>query len=95
MSRSTPELDVPACADVFVAAFAAEPWNEQWPVTTVRKRLAEVLACPGSLGLAAMVDDERVGFVVGYVESFHPTDRFQLAEMASSPRTSDVGWGAP
>ena len=89
-----PELDVPACADVFIAAFAAEPWNEHWPVATVQQRLAEILASPGSLGLAAVEDDGCVGFVAGYVESFHPTDRFQLAEMAVRPSHQRRGLGS-
>lgn len=88
-----PERGLDACADVFVAAFAAEPWNEAWPATAARRRLAEILAAPGSLGLAAVRDRECIGFVVGYVETFYPRDRFQLAEMAVRPEHQRSGVG--
>lgn len=34
-----PERGLAGCADVFVAAFAAEPWNEAWPAAAARRRL--------------------------------------------------------
>ncbi|HEX9889875.1 MAG TPA: GNAT family N-acetyltransferase [Nitriliruptorales bacterium] len=81
------------CTHVFVEAFAAEPWNEVWPADTVRARLGEVLAVPRSVGLTAVHDGQCVGFLVGYLESFHPVDRFQLAEMAVRPDRQGHGVG--
>lgn len=89
-----PDRDLDGCAATFVAAFAAEPWNEAWPVSAARQRLKEILATPGALGLAAVHDGECIGFVLGYVESFHPSDRFQLAEMAVRPEHQRRGVGS-
>lgn len=88
------DRDLDGCADTFVAAFAADPWNEVWPAAAARQRLAEVLATPGALGLTVVREGECIGFVAGYVESFHPFDRFQLAEMAVHPDHQRRGVGS-
>lgn len=40
------EADLGACADVFVAAFGAAPWDEPWTWEQARARLAGALGPP-------------------------------------------------
>ncbi|TVR34569.1 MAG: GNAT family N-acetyltransferase [Nitriliruptor sp.] len=77
--------DVAGCVAVYVDAFATPPWNEQWPEATARDRLLEIADTPGSVLLVARNHDRVLGLLAGYVETFHPADRFQLAELAVDP----------
>ena len=77
--------DLEGCVAVYLSAFAAPPWEEQWPEATARRRLLEIAATPGSRVLVARDSSRVLGVLAGYVESFHPADRFQLAELAVDP----------
>lgn len=87
------EDDLPSCAEVFRTTFREPPWNEDWPPETAHRRLAELLSTPNALGLCARDGSAVVGFVLGFVESFHPGDRYHLAEMAVLPAQQRRGIG--
>jgi aminoglycoside 6'-N-acetyltransferase I len=84
-------VDLAGCVAVYVHAFAAPPWEEQWPDTKARDRLLEIAGTPGSQFLVAKNDNRVLGLLAGYVESFHPADRFQLAELAVDPEHQRSG----
>lgn len=77
--------DLAGCVAAYVNAFAAPPWNELWPEAKARDRLLEIADTPGSEFLVAKERGQVLGLVAGYVESFYPADRFQLAELAIDP----------
>jgi aminoglycoside 6'-N-acetyltransferase I len=77
--------DLEGCVAAYVNAFRAPPWDEQWPSAKARDRLLEIADMPGSRFLVAKDGSRVLGLLAGYVESFHPADRFQLAELAVDP----------
>ena len=83
--------DLAGCVAAYVHAFAAPPWEEQWPDTKARDRLVEIADTPGSQFLVAKHGSRVLGLLAGYVESFHPADRFQLAELAVDPEHQRSG----
>lgn len=77
--------DLLGCIRAYTRAFAAPPWNEHWPEAKARGRLVEIAGTPNSQFLVAQGRGRVVGLLAGYVETFYPADRFQLAELAVDP----------
>lgn len=86
--------DVPRCAELFAAAFAREPWSEDWNVADATARLDEVYRTPGAYGLLAEEDGELLGFALGYIERLNREQHFYLKEMAVAPERQREGIGA-
>jgi len=42
--------DLKMAAEVFRAAFAAEPWNEEWSIELAETRIKELMSAPQSIG---------------------------------------------
>jgi len=58
------------CVETLVGAFAGEPWREDWAQETAARRLREIRATPGSLGLVAVDEAQGVaGFLLGARET--------------------------
>jgi hypothetical protein len=66
------------CANLLVAGFNAEPWNDSWTLDTARKETTKV---PGFVGSVAL-NEGVVAFATGYREPddgrdvFYPRDLF-------------------
>ena len=71
-------------AELLVAAFNAEPWNDSYTHDTARKQLAWHLEVPGFLGLVS-VNDGIVAFAVGYHCRMPLSDRRGLAPLLRPP----------
>ena len=77
------ESDIIHSADVFVSAFQAEPWNEEWRHEDALERLSELYANPSSLGIKAEYNNEQVGFALGYIEKWQENKKFFIIEFSS------------
>lgn len=55
--------DLVGCVAAYVHAFAAPPWEEQWPDTKARGRLLEIADTPGSQFLVAKHRSRVLGFL--------------------------------
>jgi aminoglycoside 6'-N-acetyltransferase I len=94
--------DIRRCAEVFVAVFSREPWNEDWRVTDALTRLEELYCTPGFYGVIACADEEMVppadseqvwGFAMGYTERWKRGRHFYLTEMCVMPHRQRRGVG--
>jgi ribosomal protein S18 acetylase RimI-like enzyme len=83
-----------SCANLYVAVFNAEPWNEQWETQAVLTRLAEIYHTPGFYGLAAADETGLIGLALGYVEQWQQQRHFYLKEMCIKPQLQHRGVGA-
>ena len=62
------------CARLVVAAFNAEPWNDEWTPETAKKELSWTMQVPGFAGLVSL-DEGVLALATGYRE---PDDRRQI-----------------
>ncbi len=81
-----------AAARLYMAVFNSPPWHDQWTFDTARRRLADTLATPNALGLAAS-DHELIGFVIGYGEHWFDGMHFYVSEMCVAPDRQRSGIG--
>lgn len=82
-----------AAAEIFVEAFAAEPWNELWSHESARRRLSDIVQSPGFVGWSAFCKGEFIGFVLGRLEPSREEKHFYLQEMCVSTRFQRRGVG--
>ena len=80
------------CAELLVAAFNAEPWNDSYTHDTARTQLAWHLGVPGFLGLVS-VKDGIVAFAIGYREPTDEGDIFHLSIFCVRPDVQRTGIG--
>ncbi|WP_019678853.1 GNAT family N-acetyltransferase [Ruminococcus flavefaciens] len=50
MIRRYRTSDLDGAAAVFIAAFSADPWNEEWPFELAAVRIEELMSAPQSIG---------------------------------------------
>ena len=81
------------CAYLFMTAFNAEPWNDEYTLDTAKKQLAWHLEVPGCLGLVA-VKDGIVAFAIGYREPTDVGDVFHLSIFCVRPDAQRTGVGS-
>lgn len=81
------------CADLFILVFNSPPWDEMWKQQEALNRLEDCYNTPESYGVVATVNDEVVGFAIGYVEKWYDGKHFYLKEMCvkSSNQRSGIG----
>jgi len=66
------------CADLLLATFNAEPWNDKYTPDTAKKQLDWHLRVPGCVGLVSVADGV-VAFAIGYQEPTDVGDVFHLS----------------
>lgn len=91
--------DLAPCARLYVSVFAADPWNETWSHADASRRLAEIRATPGALGLVATPteapDADSIAFVIGFAEQWRAGERhFYIKEMCVHPDHQRQGLGS-
>jgi aminoglycoside 6'-N-acetyltransferase I len=79
-------------AELLVAAFNAEPWNDSYTHDTAKAQLAWHLGVPGFLGLVS-VKDGIVAFAVGYREPMDEGNVFHLSIFCVRPDVHRSGVG--
>jgi aminoglycoside 6'-N-acetyltransferase I len=89
--RSADEL--PACAAILVAAYNAEPWNDEWTPDKALEKLQCFYQSPKFYGWMAKDGDQLLGCLVGNVEPYYSGDYFYLKEMFVMPTRQHQGTG--
>lgn len=82
-----------AASNVFVRTFAADPWNEVWPLTSARRRISNIAHAPGFVGFASFREGDLIGFVLGRLEPYCDEEHFHLQEMCVAPEFQRRGIG--
>jgi GNAT superfamily N-acetyltransferase len=82
-----------ACANLLVAAYNAEPWNDAWTPEKALEKLTCFYNSPKFLGWTATLDGQLVGACVGNIEPYYTGDYYYLKEMFVSPEAQHQGIG--
>ncbi|MGB3294910.1 MAG: GNAT family N-acetyltransferase [Phormidesmis sp.] len=72
---------LPLCAELFIDAFKAPPWNERWALTAAVDRLKSAYQTPGAYSLVAVEDGAILGFLIGVVERWYKGSHYQVKEL--------------
>ncbi|WP_026478498.1 GNAT family N-acetyltransferase [Alkaliphilus transvaalensis] len=86
--------DIPELAELYVEAFNAEPWKDQWTVERASKRLLQMLNCEGFYGLVASEDDKLIGMILGNHEYFYDGMHFNIKEFCVDLKLRKSGVGS-
>jgi N-acetylglutamate synthase-like GNAT family acetyltransferase len=81
------------CAEIYPAAYNAEPWNDNWTTGTARALLIHHHNTPNFIGWVARRGDVIIGCAIGNIEPYYGGNIFILKEMfvAVSAQGSGVG----
>lgn len=80
-------------SQLFINAFNAEPWNDQWTEETVNKRLLDFINTPGFYGLAKYEDGQAVAMILGRSEQYYDGEIFQILEFCVDREKQGQGIG--
>ncbi|MBP3352969.1 MAG: GNAT family N-acetyltransferase [Lachnospiraceae bacterium] len=67
-------------ASLYVETFNSEPWNDEWTISTAKKRLQQMINTEDSYGLCAYEDGDLCGAILGCMEQFYNGIMFNVKE---------------
>ena len=86
--------DLRACAEVFRAAFAAEPWCEEWSLRLAEARIAELMGAPYSAGWVYEQDGVLLGMMAGRRLTYLTGKEYMIDEFCIAPQMQGRGIGS-
>lgn len=78
---------------LFIKAFNAPPWNDQWTVETASKRLLDFINTPGFYGLAEYEGESLIAMILGRSEQYFDGVSFQILEFCVDNTKRGKGLG--
>ena len=81
-------------AEMYVEAFNAPPWNDEWTIETASKRILQMMNCEGFSGLACFDDNLLCGMILGNMEYFYDGIHFVIKEFCVRLNRRGTGIGS-
>ncbi len=91
--REIVPADCAELAKIYADAFNAEPWFEKWSVKTAGKRLSVMIGNGGFFGLAAVLDGEIAGMIMGDEKQYYDGVVFTVNEFCVKNELRGKGIG--
>ncbi|WP_252234810.1 GNAT family N-acetyltransferase [Clostridium sp. CH2] len=88
------ENDIEACAKIFVEAFNAEPWNDNWTIESAYRRLHDIYKSPNFLGVKYTENNEIFGALFGNCEEWFEGRQFNIKEVFVSKKIQGKNIGS-
>ena len=67
-------------ASLYVETFNSEPWNDEWTISTAKKRLQQMINTEDSYGLCLCQNSCICGAILGSIEQFYNGTMFNIKE---------------
>ena len=87
-------IDFPACAETLVAAFKAEPWNENWTFENANTRIDEMMASKMSRGYVICDGNTIAAMCIGRVMTYLDFKELFIDEFSVHPNYQGLGLGS-
>ncbi len=87
------EEDIHLITDLYIRTFNNEPWNEQWEVWSVQKRLSQITKAPDFYGLMLYHNESLVGFILGNQQQYYNGIKFEIKEFCIDLLVQNGGYG--
>lgn len=87
------EKEMPGLAQAMMAAYAQAPWFENWTEERALRRIQAILSNFEACGMAAIMDGQVIGGVLGYVDPYAEEDFFFVSELFVRPQYQKKGYG--
>lgn len=91
--REIVPADCAELARIYADAFNAEPWFEKWSEKTAGKRLSVMIGNGGFFGLAAVLDGEIAGMIMGDEKQYYDGVVFTVNEFCVKNELRGKGIG--
>lgn len=85
--------DLKMAAEVFRAAFAAEPWNEEWSLELAETRIKELMSAPHSIGYVSEENGVIQAVLCGRKLTYLHGVEYVIDEFCVSPDIQQSGIG--
>lgn len=92
--RPMTPADLPACALELIAAFAGEPWNEEWTPEQAYDRIEEIMSARVSRGFVCMEGEACVSMLAGRIMTYQDRKLFWIDEFSVHPDWQRQGIGS-
>ena len=86
--------DLKMAAEVFRAAFAAEPWNEKWSYELAETRINELMSSPQSIGYVSEDNGVIQAVLCGRKLTYLNGVEYMIDEFCVSPHMQRSGIGS-
>lgn len=91
--RCVTEKDIQGLALAMMAAYAQEPWNENWTAERAVRRIRAIFSNYEGMGMAAVEDGKIIGGALGYIDPYAEEDFFFVSELFVMPEYQKKGYG--
>ncbi|ACD52876.1 spermidine acetyltransferase [Clostridium botulinum] len=88
------ESDIEECANIFVEAFNAEPWNDNWTIESAHRRLQDIYKSPNFVGVKYTENNEIFGALFGNCEEWFEGRQFNIKEVFVSKKIQGKNIGS-
>lgn len=86
---------VPQLAKLYMDAFNAAPWNDEWTLESASNRLLQMINCEGFYGLVCYNNDNSIiGMILGNHEYFYNGMHFNIKEFCVDIKLRGQGVGS-
>ncbi len=87
--------DLPKIAEIFRAAFAGDPWNDDWSDTEqLYEYIREISGGYNALNYGLLVDGELVAVALGMARHWWEGTNYNIEELCVSPKCQGQGIGS-